>query len=61
MAGEDTDLQERVHPESGADLDHGALPAVQAANHTHDLQAGDVGAVLRRNKECEEGNKGQRH
>lgn len=47
---EDSDLQESMNPESRADLDHRALPTIQAANHTHDLQAGNVGAVLPRNK-----------
>lgn len=35
-----------MRPESRADLDHGALPAIQATHQTHDPQAGDVGAVL---------------
>lgn len=38
MAGEDTDLQESVSPESRADLDHCALPTIQPANDTHDPQ-----------------------
>lgn len=54
MTGQDTDRQERAGPKSRADLDHRALPAIQSANHTHDLQTGDVGAVLRRNKGCGE-------
>lgn len=43
-----------MHPESGADLDHCALPTIQAANRTHDPQTGDISAVLHRNKGCGE-------
>lgn len=43
-----------MDPESGADLDHRTLPTSQVSNHTHDTQAGDVGAVLHRNKGCAE-------
>lgn len=47
-------LQESMDPESGADLDHRTLPTSQVSNHTHDTQAGDIGAVLHRNKGCAE-------
>lgn len=51
MAGQDTDLQESVRPKSRADLDHRALPTIQPAYDTHDPQTGDIGAVLKRNRE----------
>lgn len=50
MTGQHTDLQESMNPESRADLDHRTLPAIQPADQTHDLQTGDVGAVLQRNR-----------
>lgn len=50
MTGQYTDLQESMRPESRADLDHGAVPTIQPANHTHNLQTGDIGAVLQRNR-----------
>ena len=52
MTGEEADLQESASPQPRADLDHRALPAIQAANHTQDPQTGDVGAVLQRNDRC---------
>lgn len=42
----DPDLQERLHPESGADFHHGALSPIQPADLTRDPQTGDVGAIL---------------
>lgn len=50
----DADPQESLRPESGADLDHGALPAIQASDQTRDPQTGDVGAVLHSSRECGE-------